>query len=153
MHSIRKRPCHMWVFVMGCKEVNDVDILSHSVIINAQYYGNLLQNVHQAILKQIHGKLLKKIILLHDNACPHMANLTKVTLTTMAWKIMNFPPCSHDLVPSDQHLFGPIEVHLGGQISNWWWAQHGVLNWLVRIKSFMLLASVTFQDDWKDVLV
>jgi hypothetical protein len=98
-----------------------VDFLPHGVTVNAQYYRNLLQNnVHQTILKKIHGQLLKKIILLHDNACPHMANLTKVTLTTMGWKIMNYPPCSHDLVPSDQHLFGPIKLHLGGQISNWW---------------------------------
>jgi hypothetical protein len=28
---------------------------------------------------------------------------------------MKYPPCSHDLVPSDQHLFGLIKVHLGGQ--------------------------------------
>jgi hypothetical protein len=58
-----------------------VDFLPHGVTVNAQYYTNLLcSDVHQVIWKRRPGKLLKIIILLHDSACPHMANLMKAAL-------------------------------------------------------------------------
>jgi histone-lysine N-methyltransferase SETMAR len=76
----------------------------------------LLHNdVHQAIWKRRPGKLSKKITLLHDNARPHMVNLLKATLATMGSEIMNHPPYSLDLAPSDFHLFGPVKMHLGGE--------------------------------------
>jgi histone-lysine N-methyltransferase SETMAR len=93
-----------------------VDFLPHGVTFNAQYYSKLLHNdVHQTIQKKRPGKLSKKIILLHDNACPRTADLMKVTLATVDWEMMNHPPYSPDLASSDFNLFGPIEVHLGGQ--------------------------------------
>jgi histone-lysine N-methyltransferase SETMAR len=41
-----------------------------------------------------------------------MANLTQATLATMGWEIMNQPPYSPDLTPSDFHLFGPMKARL-----------------------------------------
>jgi hypothetical protein len=40
------------------------------------------------------GNWYKKIILLHDNAHPQIANLMKTTLATMCWEIMDHPPYS-----------------------------------------------------------
>jgi hypothetical protein len=57
-------------------------------------------------------ELSKKTFLLHDDACPQTVNLMKATLATMGGKIMNHPPYSADLVPSDFHLFGTMNVHL-----------------------------------------
>jgi hypothetical protein len=66
------------------KEVIHVDSLLHDVTINTQYYINLLCNdVHQAIWDKRPGKLSQKTILLHKNSHPCMANLAKVTLSTM----------------------------------------------------------------------
>jgi hypothetical protein len=42
---------------------------------------------------------------LHDNSHPHTANLMTVMLVSMGWVIMNHPPHSPDLAPSDFHLF------------------------------------------------
>jgi hypothetical protein len=39
----------------------------------------------------------------------------RATMATMDWEIMNHPPHSPDLDPSDFHLLGPMKVHLGGQ--------------------------------------
>jgi hypothetical protein len=98
------------------EEVIHVVFLPHGVTINTQYYSNLLcSDVHQAIQKKRPGKLLKKIILLHDNAHPHMANLMKATFATMSWEIMNLPLYSPDLALTDFHVFGPIKAHLEGQ--------------------------------------
>jgi histone-lysine N-methyltransferase SETMAR len=69
------------------------------------------------IQKKRPGKM-SKIILLHDNSHPHLANLTKAAVVTVDWEIMNHSPYSPDLALSDLHLFGPVKVHLGKQISN-----------------------------------
>jgi hypothetical protein len=76
------------------------------------------------------GNCQKKIILLHDNACPHMANLTKGTLAAVGWEIMNHLLYSHDLAPSDFHLFGPKKVHLGQKFQTDEELRCVVLNWL-----------------------
>jgi hypothetical protein len=62
-----------------------VDFLSHG----AQYYINLLW-------KRRPGKLPMIIIILHENARPHTADLMKVTLATVDWEIMNHPPSSFE---------------------------------------------------------
>jgi histone-lysine N-methyltransferase SETMAR len=92
-----------------------IEFLLHGVTINEHHYSNLLCNdVHQVIWEKRPGKL-SKIILLHDSTHPHTENLTKVTLVTMGWEIMNHPPYSPDLGPSDLHMFGLMKVHLEGQ--------------------------------------
>jgi histone-lysine N-methyltransferase SETMAR len=128
-----------------------VDLFPHDLTINAQFYSNLLRNdMHKAIRKKRHGKM-SKIILLRDNSCPHMANLTKLTLATMGWEIMTHPPQSRDLVPSDCHLVGPMKIHLGGQ--NFQTDDElgcSALNWLhSHDKTFYATGSVTCQDDGK----
>jgi transposase len=60
------------------------------------------------IWKKRPGQLSNKIIVLHDNTCPHMAKLMKMTLETIGWEIMTHPPYSPDLAPSE-----PMKVHLG----------------------------------------
>jgi hypothetical protein len=97
--------------------------------------------VHQVIWKKKPGKL-STIILLQNNACPHTADLVKVTLATVGWEIMNHLPYSRELVPSDQSFQTNDELKCG------------VLNWLCnQDKTFYAAASVTCQDDRKKVLV
>ncbi|KAG8195681.1 hypothetical protein JTE90_003825 [Oedothorax gibbosus] len=61
------------------------------------------------------GKLSKGIVLLHDNARPHVANRTKDLITSFKWETLDHPPYSPDLAPSDYHLFLHLKKHLGGQ--------------------------------------
>jgi histone-lysine N-methyltransferase SETMAR len=87
--------------------------LPHDVMINAQYYSNLLNNyVYQVIQKTRTGKVSKKIILLYGNVHSYIANLMTTTLATMGWEIINHPPYSNDLDLGDFHLCGPVEVHV-----------------------------------------
>jgi hypothetical protein len=90
--------------------------------------------VHKAIWKKSPGKLSKIIILLHAITQPGMADLTKVTLATVGWEIMNYPPHSPNMAPSDFNLFAPMKVHLGGQkFQTDDELKHGVLNWLCNM--------------------
>ncbi|KAG5316054.1 MOS1T transposase, partial [Pseudoatta argentina] len=46
-----------------------------------------------------------KVILLHDNARPHVAKPVKTYLETPKWEVLPHPPYSPDIAPSDFHLF------------------------------------------------
>jgi len=46
-----------------------------------------------------------KIILLHDNARPHVAKVIKKYLETLKWDVLPHPPYSPDIAPSDYWLF------------------------------------------------
>ncbi|GBP51064.1 Mariner Mos1 transposase [Eumeta japonica] len=53
------------------------------------------------LYKQRHGK----VILLHDNARPHVAKPVKTYLKMLQWEVLPHPPYSPDIAPSDFHLF------------------------------------------------
>ncbi|KAG5317544.1 MOS1T transposase, partial [Pseudoatta argentina] len=46
-----------------------------------------------------------KVILLHDNARPHVVKPVKTYLETLKWEVLPHPPYSPDIAPSDFHLF------------------------------------------------
>jgi hypothetical protein len=98
---------------------------------------------------------LCKIDIVRNSSCLHISDFAKMTLAVMGWKIMIHLPHRPDLAPSDLHLFRPMKVHLGGQKSK---AEdelkHGGPNWLYsQDKFFLLLASVTCQDNRRNALV
>jgi len=45
------------------------------------------------------------VILLHDNARPHVTKLVKETLETPHWEVLPHAAYSLDYAPSDYHLF------------------------------------------------
>ncbi|KAG5313062.1 MOS1T transposase, partial [Pseudoatta argentina] len=45
-----------------------------------------------------------KVILLHDNARPHVAKPVKTYLETLKWKVLPHPPYSPDIAPSDSWI-------------------------------------------------
>jgi hypothetical protein len=71
-----------------------------------------------------------------------MANLT--TVITLGWEILDHPPYSPDLAPSDNHLFVPMKKHLGGQkFKTDYELKCGVLNWLRSQPIFFYAAAIS----------
>ena len=58
------------------------------------------------------GLLPKRVLLFHDNACPHMTVHTVDTLRALKFEVLKYPPYSPDLVPSNFQLLGPLKEHL-----------------------------------------
>ena len=83
--------------------------------ITGQHYSDQLEEqLHPSIRSKRSGLLSKGIVLQHDNARAHTANVTSSTITKLGWEVLVHPPYSPDLAPSDYHLFGPLKDHLGG---------------------------------------
>jgi transposase len=53
------------------------------------------------------------MILQHENARPHTANMTKAAIQEHDWEILPHPPYSPDLAPSD-YLFHSLSNNLRG---------------------------------------
>ncbi|GFO26529.1 histone-lysine N-methyltransferase SETMAR [Plakobranchus ocellatus] len=76
-----------------------------------------LDRLKEAIRRKRPGLLRRGVVLQHDNATPHSANLTQQWLQRYGWEILPHPAHCPDLTPSDFHLFGPLKRHLGGMVS------------------------------------
>ncbi|GFN96196.1 histone-lysine N-methyltransferase SETMAR [Plakobranchus ocellatus] len=89
-------------------------LLCKGQCINAARYCSTLDRLKEAIRRKRPGLLRRGVVLQHDNATPHSANLTQQWLQRDGWEILPHPAHSPDLAPSDFHLFGPLKRHLGG---------------------------------------
>jgi len=78
-------------------------------------YCTILTKLRDDISRKRTGLLTKGVLLLHDNVRPHSANQTTATLRSFNWEVLQHPPYSLDLAPSDFHLFGPLKHHLSGE--------------------------------------
>ncbi|GFN92840.1 histone-lysine N-methyltransferase SETMAR [Plakobranchus ocellatus] len=96
------------------KGVSLLDILPQGQCIIAARYCSTLDRLKEAIRRKRPGLLRRGVVLQHDNATPHSANLTQQWLQRYGWEILPHPAHSPDLAPSDFHLFGPLKRHLGG---------------------------------------
>jgi histone-lysine N-methyltransferase SETMAR len=90
------------------------DFMPDNATITAEYYCTLLTTVHEKIRRKRPGKRSKGILFLHDNARPHTAHRTRSHLKSLKWMVLEHPPYSPDLAPSDYALFGKIKKPLRG---------------------------------------
>ena len=68
-----------------------------------------------------------KVILLHDNAPPHVAKPVKSYLETIQWEVLPHPPHSPDTLPSDFHLFRSMAQCLADQR---FYSNEGAKEWI-----------------------
>jgi histone-lysine N-methyltransferase SETMAR len=96
-----------------------VDFMEKGTTINAASYCANLEQLQTAIKRQCPGLLATGVLLLHDNAWPHIATATQKLLQRFRWTILDHPPYSPDLAPSDFHLFpAPKDHHSGHKFAS-----------------------------------
>ena len=83
-----------------------------SKTITADTYIQTLENLQKEI--KVLRPNMKKIILLHDNAKSHTERKVKEKIMEFKWGLLDHPPYSPDLSPSDYYLFRPLKNELRG---------------------------------------
>jgi [histone H3]-lysine36 N-dimethyltransferase SETMAR len=86
------------------------ELLPPNTTVDSKLYCKQLQNLKAAMQTQRPER--HKVRLLHDNAKPHIAKVTRQKLEELGWEVLPHPPYSPDLAPSDYHLFRSIRNHL-----------------------------------------
>jgi len=90
-----------------------VHFQAHGQTVNSANYCAMLQNeLKPAICKKRRGMPSKNVLLHHDNAHPHTAAGTVETVQHLGFKLLQHPPYSPNLVPSDYHIFGLLKETL-----------------------------------------
>ena len=93
-----------------------LDFMPRGSTINTDRYCSTLSLLRAAIRMKLRGILeVDNVIILHDNARPHVANKTVNKLKKLHWEFLEHPPYSPDLSPSDFHLFSSLKKFLTGQ--------------------------------------
>jgi len=69
-----------------------VDFLHERRTVNAAYYCKLLQETKLAYRRKRRQFPIREVILLHDNARPHTANLTREKVEDMHWTTLDTLP-------------------------------------------------------------
>jgi hypothetical protein len=84
-----------------------------------------LRRLEEAIQQNRPGRR-HGVILQHENAQLHSANMTKAAIQELDWEILPHPPYSPDLAPSDCHIFRSLSNDLCGvsfnndaELQNW----------------------------------
>ena len=100
-----------------CRGIIYKECLKSGQAINSIIYSNMLIKVRDAIRGKLKNEFRRKVVLFHqDNARPHVSTVTGWTLYTLKWDLMQHPPYSLDMAPSDYYLFSHLELHLHGTI-------------------------------------
>ena len=77
-----------------------------SETITADRYSAELHEMHRRLILR-HPAVVNRhgVLMLHDNARPHVAQKTVQTLSELQYETLPHPPYSPDLSPTDYHLF------------------------------------------------
>lgn len=92
-----------------------VDYLQTGKTINSEYYCNLLDQLKEKIREKRPGLQKKKILFHQDNAPCHKSILTMAKIHELKFELLEHPPYSPDLAPSDFHLFPELKKFMRGK--------------------------------------
>ena len=83
------------------------ELLPPDTIVNAELYCTQLQKLAEKF-RELRPER-NRVLLLHDNARPHIAKLKRQKLKELGWEVLPHAPYSPDLAPSDFHLY-PVSL-------------------------------------------
>lgn len=92
------------------------ELLKPNETVTADVYRRQLNKLNDVLLQKrpAIASNRRKVILLRDNARPHVARVVKDTLLQLEWEVLPHPAYSPDIAPSDYHLFRSMQHGLAG---------------------------------------
>jgi hypothetical protein len=107
------------------EEIIHYELLERNLTVTAERYCQQLRHLEEEIQQKRPGRR-HEVILQHDKAQPHTANLTKAAIQELDWEILPHPPYSPDLAASDYHVFRSLSNNLcvvsfnnDAELQNW----------------------------------
>lgn len=97
------------------KGVIMVEYLSHGATITGSVYAEQIRKLRDEIREKRRGKLAKVVLFHQDNAPAHKSRVAMAAIKDAGFELMEHPPYSPDLAPSDFYLFPRLKEHLRGQ--------------------------------------
>ena len=91
-----------------------IDHLSKGQIVTGSYYANLLRQLRQKIKENRSGKLSLAMLFHQDNASAHKSAVALAAIHDCGFQLVEHPPYSPDLAPSDYSLFPKLKSYLSG---------------------------------------
>ena len=92
-----------------------VDCLERGATITGDYYAQLIPQVREAIKEKRSGKLRRGVLFHHDNAPAHTSHVAVAAIKAAGFELVELPPHSPDLAPSDYFLFPKLKEYLRGK--------------------------------------
>ena len=92
-----------------------IDYLAKGKTINGIYYADLIEKLRIAIKQKRPGKLSKTVIFHQDNAPSHKSAVAMAAIRKAGFEMLDHPPYSPDLAPSDYHLFPRMKRAISGR--------------------------------------
>ncbi len=113
IHGSKVMLCIWW----DQKGVVYYELLKPNETITSERYQHQLIDLNHALNENrpIPANKQRKVILLHDNARPHVAKQVKNTLEVLKWEILPHAAYSPDCAPSDYYLFRSMQSDLQDQ--------------------------------------
>ena len=110
IHGKKVMLCVWW----DLKGIIHYEVLEPKQTVNSDVYSQQLRRLSEKIREKrsVPGHGNRKVILLHDNARPHVALQTKETILELGWEVMPHSAYSPDLAPSDYYLFRSLQSSL-----------------------------------------
>ncbi|XP_055911087.1 histone-lysine N-methyltransferase SETMAR-like [Eupeodes corollae] len=93
-----------------------IEYLEKGDTITSSYYADQIRRLEEAIDEKRGGKLKAGVLFHQDNASPHKAAADAIeAIQEMEFELLEHPPHSPDLSPSDYYLFRRVKEHLRGK--------------------------------------
>lgn len=92
-----------------------IEYLNHGATITGTLYAEQITKLREEIRKKRRGKLAKVVLFHQDNAPAHKSRVALAAIKEAGFELMEHPPYSPDLAPSDFYLFPRLKEHLRGQ--------------------------------------
>lgn len=91
-----------------------VDYLDKGKTMTGECYSSLLQKVREKIVENRREMVCKGVLFLQDNAPAHKSQFAMSKLRDLGFELVELPPYSPDLAPSDYYLFSKLKKNLKG---------------------------------------
>lgn len=128
-----------------------IDYLERGKTITGVYYAQLIRKLRVAIKEKRRGKLRQGIVFHQDNAPAHTSSVAMTAIRECGFELLQHPPYSPDLAPSDFHLFRYLKDSLRGQkFDTDESVIHAINDWFQELdKTFFLEGVKALEHRWE----